>query len=59
MTPATQQKPRQVPVRKLVPANGGPCEPTQAEALLRDAALVLALTRRVKAEIVSGRAVPA
>jgi len=54
MTPATQQKPRQVPVRKLVPANGGSSEPTQAEALLRDAALVLALTRRVKTQILAG-----
>ncbi len=54
MIQVKQQRSRQVPVEKVVPAIAS-SEPTQAEALLRDAALVLMLTRRVKAEILADR----
>jgi hypothetical protein len=54
MTQVKQQRPRQVPLKKVLPATAT-TEPTQVEALLRDAALVLALTQRVKAEILAGR----
>jgi hypothetical protein len=53
MTTQTQRRPRQVPVEKVVPAIVTPAT-TQAGPLLRDLALVLALTRRVKAEMLAG-----
>jgi len=58
MTTMTQQRPRQVPVETMVPAIRTP-RTTQAEALLRETALVLALTRRVRQEILTGEALPA
>jgi hypothetical protein len=53
LTP-TQRRPRQVPVEKVVPAIHSPVT-TQAGAPLRDIALVLVLTRRVRLQILAGR----
>jgi hypothetical protein len=51
LTP-TQRRPRQVPVEKVVPAIRSPGA-TQAGAPLRDIALVLVLTRRVRLQILA------
>jgi hypothetical protein len=52
MMTTTQQRPRQVPIEKVVPAieTRGT---TQAGTLLREIALVLVLTRRIRAEILA------
>ena len=52
MTTQTQRRPRQVPVSKVLPAPVSPAT-TQAGPLLRDIALVLALTQRVKEQILA------